>query len=54
MHEGEGGCIIMINEEQYGKNGDSEKRRMHLVPNPVRYLSRPCSSNHKDGRGAQG
>ena len=53
-HEGEGGCIIMVDEEQYGNDGDSEKRHLLSGPDPARYSSHLSSSNYKDERGAQG
>ena len=53
-HEGEGGCHIMVDEEQHRNNGDSDKRRLLLGPDPSRYLLHLISSNYKDGRGAQG
>ena len=28
MHEGESGCLIMVYEEQYGNDSNSEKRRL--------------------------
>ena len=54
MHEGEVGCLVMVDEEQYDNNGDSEKRCLLLGPDPERYSSHLSSSNYKDGRGAQG
>ena len=54
MHEGEGGCLIMADEEQDGSNGDSEKRRLLLGPDLERYSSHLSSTNYKDRRGAQG
>ena len=54
MHEGWGGCLIMIDEEQYDTDGDSEKRRLLSGPDPERYSSHLRSLNYKDGRGAQG
>ena len=37
-HEGKRGCLIMVDGQQYGNNGDSEKRRLLLGPDSVRYL----------------
>ena len=54
MHEGEGGCLIMVDEGQYGNNGDSEKRSLLSGTEPVTYSSHLRSSNYKDGRGARG
>ena len=54
MHKGEGGCLIMVDEEQYGNDGKSEKRHLLSGPDPASYLSHLSSSNYKDGRGAQG
>ena len=54
MHEGEGGCPIMVDEEQYVNYGDSEERCLLSGPDPTRYSSHLSSSNYKDGRGAQG
>ena len=31
-HEGEGGCLIMVDEEKYGNNSASEKKRMLSGP----------------------
>ena len=53
-HKGEGECLIMIDEEQDGNDGNSEKRRLILGPDPKRYLLYLRSLNYKDGRGAQG
>ena len=54
MYEGKGRCLIMVDEEKYGNNGDSENRRLLLGPDPARYSSYLSSSNYKDGRGAKG
>ena len=54
MHEGKGGCLMMVDKEEYGNDGKSEKRRLLLGPDPARYSSHLSSSNYKDGRRAQG
>ena len=53
-HEGKGGCLIMLDEYQYGNYRDSEKRLLLLEPDLARYLLHLSSSNYKGGRGAQG
>ena len=45
MHEGEGGCLIMLDEEQYGNCRDSEKRLLILEPGLARYSLHLSSSN---------
>ena len=54
MHKGGGGCLIMVDEEQYDNDGDSKKRRLISGPDPERYPSHLSSLNYKNGRGAQG
>ena len=53
-HEGEGGCLIMVDEEKYGNNSASEKKRMLSGPDLEKYSLHLISSNYKDGKGAQG
>ena len=54
MHGCEGGCLIMVYEEQYDNYGDIEKIPLLLAPDQTRYSSQLSSSNYNDGRGTQG
>ena len=41
INEDEGRCLIMVDGEQYGNDGDSKKRRLLSGPEPVRYSLQP-------------
>ena len=45
MNEGKDGCLIMVDEEQYGNDSNIEKRRLLLGPDLARYSSHLISSN---------
>ena len=45
MHEGKGGCLIMVDEEKYGDDSNRHNRRLLMGPDLVRYSSHLSSSN---------
>ena len=54
MHKREGGYLIIVNKEQYGIDGESDNRRLLLIPEPERYLSHLRSLNEIMGREHKG